>query len=207
MHKEIESYVSSCHSCQSNKPSHQSPIGLLSPLPIPSRPWETVTIDFITQLPRSTKGHDAIMVFVDKLTKMVHFAATTTTIDAPGAATLFFDNIVRLHGLPKTLVSDRDVRFTSNFWRSLRTLLGTSLMMSTAYHPQTDGQTERANRTLEEMLRATVSFNQRDWDLHLTAAEIAFNNSIHASTGFSPYYLNSGQQIYLPLDITASINR
>ena len=203
MHAEIQSYVTSCHSCQSNKPNTQSPMGLLHPLSIPQRPWHTVSMDLITQLPRTQAGNDAIVVFVDKLTKMVHYAATTTTIDAPGLATLFFQHVVRHHGLPSTIVSDRDTRFTSNFWRCLFKQMGTTLMMSTAFHPQTDGQTERANRTLEEMLRSFVAFDQKDWDTHLVAAEIAFNNSVHASTGFTPFFLNSGQHVHLPLDLAA----
>jgi hypothetical protein len=199
MHDEIKAYVTSCYSCQANKPSTQRPIGLLQPLPIPERPWQTVSMDLITQLPRSAKGYDAIVVFVDKLTKMVHYAATSTSVDAPGLAALFFEHVVRHHGVPTTIVSDRDPRFTSNFWRSLWRLTGTTLAMSTAFHPQTDGQTERANRTLEEMLRAFVAFNQKDWDEHLIAAEIAFNNSQHASTGYTPFFLNSGQHVQLPL--------
>jgi hypothetical protein len=158
-------------------------------------------MDLITQLPPTDNGHDAIIVFVDKLTKMVHYAATTTTVDAPGVASLFFEHVVRMHGVPTSIVSDRDPRFTSLFWRSLWSLLGTKLAMSTAFHPQTDGQTERANRTLEEMLRAVVHFDQRDWDTHLIAAEIAFNNSVHASTGVSPFFFNFQQHPHLPLSV------
>ena len=157
-------------------------------------------MDLITQLPKTKKGNDAIVVFVDKLTKMVHFAACKTSIDAPQLAQLMFDTVVRLHGMPRSIVSDRDVRFTSRFWRALWNKMGTKLSMSTAYHPQTDGQTERANRTLEEMLRAYVSYQQDDWDEQLTAMEIACNISKQASTGYSPFYLNHGQDINLPID-------
>ena len=200
MHAEIRHYVATCLACQSNKPSTQLPMGLLQPLAVPDRPWQTVTLDLITQLPRSQAGHDAIVVFVDKLTKMVHYAATTTTVSAPQLAELFMQCVVRQHGVPESIVSDRDPRFTSHFWRALWAQLGTKLAMSTAFHPQTDGQTERANRTLEESLRAYVDYSQRDWDTHLLAAEIAFNNSVHASTGFTPFYLNSGQHFRLPMD-------
>ena len=175
-------------------------MGPLQPLPIPDRPWQQVSVDLITQLPRSRSGHDAIVVFVDKLTKMVHYVACTTNVTAPQLATLFMREVVRLHGVPSSILSDRDPRFTANFWRAFWDQLGTTLTMSTAYHPQTDGQTERANRTLEEMLRSRINFNQNDWDEHLALAELAYNNSIQASTGFTPFYLNYGQEVLLPLD-------
>ena len=160
-------------------------------------------MDFIMQLPRSKSGNDAIAVFVDKLTKKVCFAATKTTITAPETAQVFFHEIVRHYGVPSAIVSDRDVRFTSNFWKALWKQLGTKLAMSTAFHPQTDGQTERANRTLEDMLRAYVSYNQRDWDTKLDAAEIACNNAVQASTGYSPFFLNLGQHPSFPLALAA----
>ena len=117
-------------------------------------------MDLITQLPKSKSGKDAIVVFVDKLTKMVHYAATTTTVSASQLASIFFREVVRLHGIPSSILSDRDPRFTGKFWRNLWKHFGTNLTMSTAYHPQTDGQTERANRTLEEMMRSYVNFQQ-----------------------------------------------
>jgi len=175
-------------------------MGPMMPLPIPTRPWQQVSMDLITQLPRSRNGNDAIVVFVDKLTKMVHYVATTTTVSAPQLATLFMREVVRLHGVPESILSDRDPRFTAHFWRAFWSQLGTTLTMSTAYHPQTDGQTERANRTLEEMLRARINFKQTDWDDHLAVAELAINNAQQASTGFSPFRLNYGQEVQLPLD-------
>src|SRR4051812_10814739 len=155
-------------------------------------------MDFIVQLPITKSGYDAIVVFVDTFSKMVHFAPTKTTAMAPDTARLFFDHIFRLHGLPKSIVSDRDAKFTSKFWKSLFQTLGTKLAMSTAFHPQTDGQTERANRTLEDMLRAFTSYQQDDWDLYLTAAEYACNNAPNASTGMSPFKINSGQDLQSP---------
>jgi hypothetical protein len=201
MDDEIHKYVTSCDSCQRNKPSNQSKIGLLQPLPIPDRPWQQVSLDLITQLPKSSAGNDAIVVFVDKLTKMVHYVATTTNVTAPQLSQLFMREVCRLHGVPESILSDRDPRFTAHFWRALWAQLGTKLAMSTAYHPQTDGQTERANRTLEEMLRNYVSWRQTDWDQHLSALEMAYNNAKQASTGFSPYYLNYGREVSFPLDI------
>jgi len=196
----VRSYVTSCDACQRNKPSQQAPMGLSMPLPIPTRPWQQVSMDLITQLPRSRSGKDAIVVFVCKLTKMVHYVATTTNVTAPELADIFLREVIRLHGVPESILSDRDPRFTANFWRAFWTQLGTTLTMSSSYHPQSDGQTERANRTLEEMLRAFVSFRQDDWDRHLTMAELAVNNAQQTSTGFSPFYLNFGQEVSLPLD-------
>ena len=202
MDSEINTYVTSCLSCQTNKPTSQMPMGLLQPLPIPERPWQQVTMDLITHLPRTKDGNDAIVVFVDKLTKMIHCCPTVTTISAPQLATMFFREVIRPHGIiPSSIVSDRDPRFTSHFWSSLWSQLGTKLAMSTAFHPQTDGQTERANRTIEEMLRAYVSYEQDDWDVRLTAVEIAYNDSKQASSQFTPYYLNSGQHARLPLSV------
>jgi hypothetical protein len=175
-------------------------MGKLMPLPVPAYPWQQVSMDLITALPRSRSGHDAIVVFVCKLTKMVHFAATTTNVTAPQLATLFLQNILRLHGLPESILSDRDPRFTAHFWRAFWSQLGTTLTMSTAYHPESDGQTERSNRTLEEMLRSRINFQQNDWDEHLAAAELATNNAVQASTGFSPFYLNFGREAKLPFD-------
>lgn len=199
MKEDVNNYVRSCYKCQSNKPNNRHPLGLLQPIPVPERAWKQVSMDLITQLPKTKEGHDAIVVFVDKFTKMVHIAATTTSVTAPQLAQIFFREVIRLHGVPKSIISDRDPRFTSNFWKSLWTQLGTKLSMSTAYHPQTDGQTERTNRTLEDMLRAYVNYEQDDWDKHLVAAEIAINNSQQASSGFSPYFLNYHQHPNLPL--------
>ena len=193
MHAEIKKYVVSCLPCQSNKPSQQVPMGLLQPLPIPNKKWEVVTMDLITGLPVTKNGNDAIVVWVDKLSKKAHFAATVTTIDAPGLAKLMYNNVVRHHGIPNQIVSDRDPRFTANFWKCLWKLTGTTLAMSTAYHPQTDGQTERMNRTLEDMLRANTNYEQDNWDEYLITLEIAYNNSVQASTGFTPFFLDSGQ--------------
>jgi transposase InsO family protein len=204
LHEYVREYVSTCVPCQRNKPSTQLPIGLLQPLPIPEGPWQTVTMDLITALPRTQAGHDAIVVFVCKLTKWAIYVPTVTEVNAPRLAELFLQHVVRHHGLPRAIVSDRDPRFTSIFWQSLWSQLGTKLLMSTAFHPQTDGQTERQNRTLEENLRAYVNYEQDDWDTKLVAAELAYNTSEHASTGHSPFYLNYGYHPHLPLDAAVS---
>ena len=197
--EEVKEYVSSCPSCQINKSRTENAAGLLHPLPHPPRRWQQVSMDLITQLPPTLHHHDAIFVVVDKCSKMIHCIPTTTSVTAPELAQLFFREIVRHHGLPTSIISDRDPRFTSSFWTELWKQFGTRLAMSTAYHPQTDGQTERANRTIEQMLRSYVNVQQNDWDQHLTAIEIAYNNSKQASTGYSPFFLNSGQHPFFPL--------
>ena len=199
--QDIKKYVETCEECQRNKPSLQRPAGLLQPLEIPAQRWETVTMDFIVQLPKTPRGHDAITVFVDKLSKQVHFVPSKTTDTASDVARLFFDNVSRLHGMPTTIVSDRDSKFGSRFWKELHRLLDVKLAMSTAFHPQTDGQTERANQTLETILRAFVDQKQTNWDLLLTTAEFAYNNSINATTGYSPFFVNMGFHPRVPMSL------
>lgn len=195
MQRSIVQYVRSCESCQRNKPSQARPAGLLQPLPVPDAPWTDLSMDLITSLPKSKAGNDAIVVFVCRFTKQIHAIATHTTSTASDLARILLREVVRHHGLPKSIVSDRDPRFIAHFWKDLWALLQTKLNMSTSYHPQTDGQTERANRTLEDMLRAYVSAQQDDWDELLPLVEMAYNDSVQASTGFSPYYLNTGRNL------------
>jgi hypothetical protein len=201
MEQSVRTYVKSCSSCQRNKPSQQSPMGLQSPNVVPTRPWEIITLDYIVELPRTAKGHTAVITFVDRLTKMVHFYPCDSSITAKGTAEAFMDTIYRHHGLPKVIISDRDPKFTSKFWRTLFQSLGTRFNMSTARHARTDGQSERMNRTLEEMLRAFVQAPHRDnWDQYLSHLEFAYNDSVQASTGATPFFLNYGQHPCSVLD-------
>ncbi|GJP61476.1 hypothetical protein CLOP_g18631 [Closterium sp. NIES-67] len=154
---DVQQYVTSCATCQRMKSSRLRRAGLLQPLEPPSRPWQQVTMDFVTSLPAGPSGNDAILVVVDRLTKMAHFAACKTTITAEQTAKLFLTNIVRLHGIPSAIISDRDTRFTSNFWTKTWQQYGTRLHLSTAYHPQSDGQTERTNQTMEQLLHTTCT--------------------------------------------------
>ncbi|MCW3101545.1 MAG: uncharacterized protein JWL77_7163 [Chthonomonadaceae bacterium] len=199
MTEDVKEYIRSCPTCIGIKSRNQSPAGLLHSIPHPPRRWQQVSMDFIGPLPTTLTGYDCIFVVVDKSSKMIHCIPITTTATAPQLADLFFREIVRFHGIPTSIISDRDSRFTSSFWTELWKRLGTKLAMSTSYHPETDGQTERANRTIEDILRAYVNVNQDDWDQHLTTVEIAYNNSKHISTGFSPFYLNYGQHPSFPL--------
>src|ERR1051325_4161804 len=206
MFKDVKKCINSCDSCQRNKSNNQQTAGLLQTLPTPTTRWQQITMDFIVQLPKTPRGYDAITVFVDRLSKRAHFIPCTTDITAPGVAKLFFENIFRLHGLPKTIISDRDPKFTSKFWTALFKLLETKLAMSTAFHPQTDGQTERMNRTLEEMLRAYTTYHQNQWDECLSATEFAYNNSKQTSTGQTPFELDNGQHPLLPTDLDQITN-
>ena len=139
MKQDVAQFVAKCMTCQLVKAEHQRPAGQLQPLPIPEWKWETISMDFITGLPRTKKGNDSIMVVVDKLSKAAHFIHVQTTYKAVQIAHLFMQNVLRLHGLPKVIISDRDVKFTSTCWRTLFAELGTQLNFSTTYHPQTDG--------------------------------------------------------------------
>jgi hypothetical protein len=197
--KDVENYVLNCPICQRNKAQTVKKAGLLQPLPVPSFKWESVSMDFITQLPVTKNGHDAIVVFVDRLSKMVHFAPTTTICSAQGVARLFNHYVFEYHGMPSEPISDRDSRFTSKFWTELARLLGTKLKMSTAFHPQTNGQTERANRVPEDYLRHYVSPTQDDWDEWLPQAKFSATNAWQESIRNTPFMLNFDQQPRTPL--------
>jgi hypothetical protein len=201
LREDVVAYVNDCIACQLSKTTTSAPAGLLQPIPIPDHRWECVTMDFVGPLPRTPDGHDCILVVVDKLTKMAHFMATSIGFDndAVGTARLFFDGVVRLHGIPLTIISDRDSRFTSRFWTALWKLTGTQLKHATAGHQQTDGQTENMIKHLKRYLIAYTQDDTEGWDRHLTAAEIAFNNSRQSSTGYTPFFLNYGSHPHLPL--------
>eukprot|EP00253_Pinus_taeda_P007798 PITA_07798 len=198
MKKQVIEYLARCLECQQIKEEHQHPAGLLQPLPIPEWKWETISMDFITGLPQTRKNHDSIMVVVDKLSKVAHFIPVHSTYKAVQIAHLFMQNVFRLHGLPKVIISDRDVKFTSTFSRTLFAELGTQLNFSTAYHPQTDGQTERVNQVLEDMLRAYMMTKPTQWEEYLHLVEFAYNNGYHTSTQLSPFEVLYGRKCRTP---------
>ncbi|KAL0533560.1 hypothetical protein IC582_027595 [Cucumis melo] len=187
MKREVAECVSKCLVCQQVKAPRQKPAGLLQPLSIPEWKWENVSMDFITGLPRTLRGFTVIWVVVDRLTKSAHFVPGKSTYTASKWAQLYMSEIMRLHGVPVSIVSDRDARFTSKFWKGLQTAMGTRLDFSTAFHPQTDGQTERLNQVLEDMLRACALEFPGSWDSHLHLMEFAYNNSYQATIGMAPF--------------------
>jgi hypothetical protein len=181
--KDVQVFVNSCDSCQPVKASNQQPPGLLQPLELPPRRWAHVTMDFITGLLTTLEGHNAILVFVDKLSKMVRFAPTTTSVSSIQVARLFTDKVGALFGLPSRIITDRDPTFTGQWFGDFCRLLGIHQALSTSFHPQTDGQTERTNRVLEDFHRHFISPQQKDWHDLLPAAEFAVINSVHDSHG------------------------
>lgn len=201
LRRDVERFVERCRVCQLSK-GKASNAGLYLPLPIPTQPWTDVSMDFVLGLPRTQKGFDSIFVVVDRFSKMAHFIPCKKTTDAVTVAVLFFREIYRLHGLPTSLVSDRDTRFLSHFWRSLWKRLGTSLDMSSAYHPQSDGQTEVTNRSLGNLMRCLVGDNLKTWDSKLAQAEFAHNHALNRSSGFCPFKVVYGLVPRGPLDLT-----
>jgi len=199
MKTEIAEFVGRCLICQQVKIEHQRPAGPMQRIELPEWKWEHVTMDFVTGLPKTRGFHDAIWVIVDRLTKSAHFLAIRTTLPLEGLAKLYIEEIVRLHGVPVSIISDRDPRFTSRFWGSLQQALGTRLKFSTAFHPQTDGQSERTIQTLEDMLRACTLDWAGHWDEHLPLIEFAYNNSYHSSIGMAPYEALYGRPCRSPV--------
>eukprot|EP00253_Pinus_taeda_P011610 PITA_11610 len=198
MKKHVVEYLARCLECQQIKTEHQHPAGLLQPLPIPEWKWEIISMDFITGLPKTKRNNDSIMVVVDKLSKAAHFIPVQSTYRAVQIAHIFMQNVFRLHGLPKTIISDRDVKFTSAFSRALFAELGTQLNFSTTYHPQTDGQMERVNQMVEDMLRACVMQKTTQWEDYLHLVEFAYNNGYHTSIQMSPFEVLYGRKCRTP---------
>ena len=200
---EIRDFVMGCSVCQQEKAVHRVPAGLLQPLKLPEQKWADVSMDYIMGLPRSESGYDGILTVVDRATKMVHVLPVTQTITAAETARLYWDRIGRLHGMPRSIVSDRDPRFVSKFWRELWRVLGSTLRMSSAYHPQTDGQTEAMNRVVEMVLRCVLHADRdySSWESVLPTVEFVINNSPSQATGYTPFYLNYGFHPCTPADL------
>jgi transposase InsO family protein len=189
----VQNWVASCLTCQQAKPDRSKYPGLLQPLPIPKTAWHTISMDFIEGLPRSQR-YDCILVVVDLFTKYAHFVTLSHPFSALTVAQSFFKHIYKLHGLPSAIVSDRDKIFISHFWKQLFKLAGVSLRMSSSYHPQTDGQTERVNQCLETYLRCFVHACPSKWASWIAAAEFWYNTSHHSSIGRSPFEALYGYQ-------------
>ncbi|KAL0401393.1 UNVERIFIED_CONTAM: Transposon Tf2-11 polyprotein [Sesamum latifolium] len=197
MQDNVETYVRTCLICQQDKADHQKKAGLLQPLPIPTRPWESVSMDYISGLPK-VGDLGSIIIVVDRLSKYATFIAAPKHATAEGTAHLFFKHIVKYWGLPKDIVSDRDSCFIGFFWTELFKILGSKLFMSSSYHPQSDGQTERFNSMLEEYLRHFVRGTQKDWVKLLDVAQLCFNAQKSSSTNKSAFEIITGQQPLLP---------
>ncbi|GKC15216.1 putative reverse transcriptase domain-containing protein [Tanacetum coccineum] len=195
----IAEYVGKCLTCSRVKAECQKPSGLLVQPEIPIWKWERITMDFITKLPKTLNGHDTIWVIVDRLTKSAHFIPTRETDSMETLTRLYIKEIVSRHGVPISIISDRDSHFTSRFWQSLQSALGTQLDMSTTYHPETDGQSERTIQTLEDMLRACVIDFGKGWEKHLPLVEFSYNNSYHASIKAAPFEALYGRKCRSPV--------
>ena len=199
MKADVASYVASCGVCQQVKAERRRPAGKLQSLEVPMMPWDDITMDFVVGLPRTQRGKDSIWVVVDRLTKVAHFIPVRTTNSASDLAPIYVREIVRLYGVPNSIVSDRDAKFVSKFWESLQKAMGTQLKFSTTFHPQTDGQSERTIQTLEDMLRSCVLSWKGSWEDHLPLVEFAYNNSYHASIRMSPFEALYGRKCRSPL--------
>jgi transposase InsO family protein len=197
--RDVVEYVTLCDTCQRVKAQHQRPAGLLQPLQVHEWKWEEIAMDFIVGLPRTQSGYDSIWVIMDRLTKIAHFIPVKTTDSGPQLIELYMSRIVCLHGVPKKIVSDRETQFTSKFCERLHETLDTQLRFSSAYHPQNDGQTERVNQILEDILRACVLQYGRSWDKSLPYAEFSYNNSYQESLKMAPFEMLYGRRCQTPL--------
>jgi len=195
----IASYVQGCDRCNRTKTFPARPLGQLTPTQIPSDTWQIISVDLIVGLPES-QGQDSIMVVVDRLSKMIHVIPTTEKLSSEGLARLFRDHVWKHHGLPQQVISDRGPQFVSGFMKELNGLLGIKIASSTAYHPQTDGQTERINQEVEQYLRLFVNHCQDDWTDWLALAEFSYNNKVQASTRQTPFMLNFGKHPRLGIE-------
>ncbi|WMV18820.1 hypothetical protein MTR67_012205 [Solanum verrucosum] len=187
MKRDIAKFVARCSNCQQVKAEHQGPGGLTQDIDMLTWKWEDVNMNFVVGLPRTRRQHDSIWVIVDRLTKSAHFLPVKVSYSAEDYAKLYIKEIVNLHGAPLSIISDRGAQFTSYFWRSFQSGLGTQVKLSTAFHPQTDGQAERTIQTLEDMLRACVIDFKGNWDYHLPLIEFSYNNSYHSSIAMAPF--------------------
>ncbi|PKU66246.1 hypothetical protein MA16_Dca014096 [Dendrobium catenatum] len=197
--RDVERFIKRCRVCVVAKTQGKK-IGLYTPLPVPEGPWTDVSLDFVLGLPRTQVSKDSIMVVIH-----LHFVACSKTLDATYVADLYFKDIVRLHGIPKTMTSDQDVKFFSHFWKTLWAKLGTKLQFSSTAHPQTDGQTETMNRSLGNLLRCFVGKNIKQCYMVLPQIEFAFNLSVNQAKGHTPFQVAYGSNSLTPLDLIPQI--
>jgi len=199
MRKEVADYVAKYSICQQVKVEHRKPAGLLQPLPIPEWKWEMITMDFVSGLPRGNRGNDAISVIMDQLTKSALFLPLKMTDPDDKLAKIYMNEVVRLYGVPTSIVSDRDPRFTSRLWLSIQRALGMNLSISTAFHPQTDGQSEIVIQISKDLLRACALEFGGNWEEHLSLVEFMYNNSYQTTIGMAPFEALYGRKCRTPL--------
>ena len=199
MKKDIYEYMSKCLTCQQVKAEHQVPSGLLNPFPIAQWKWDNITMDFVSGFPLTQRKHEAVWVIVDRLTKSAHFLPVRLDYSMDHLMELYVSEIVRLHGIPLSIVSDRDPRFTSRFWKELQSAFSTRLNFSTAFHPQTERQSERVIQALEDMLHGCVLDFSGSWDRHIPLMDFAYTNSYQSSIGMAPYEAFYGGRCRTPM--------
>jgi hypothetical protein len=199
MNRDVFHFITKCLDCQQVKANHHHPTGLLQPHDVPMSKWEVISMDFVVGFPLTSHRHNAILVIVDKLTKSSHFILVRNSYDVTNVARVFVSEVICLHGIPKKIISDRDSIFTSRFFTSLQSTLGTQLNLSTTYHPETDRKTERVNQVIEDMLRMYFINNQNQWEKYLPLVEFAYNNSFHSSIGMPPCEALYGRPCRTPL--------
>lgn len=202
--RDVQAYCAGCVTCQQFKDNRVKPLGEPQPIPLPERRWGSVAMDFITHLPVTPRGFNSITTIVDRFSRRVHFMPSKDTDTALDTARSFFNEVFRLHGLPDSIISDRDPKFTSAFWEHLMKMCDIKLRRSSSHHPQTDGSSEIMNRLVEKYLRCYCSLNQHDWDSLLPTAEFAFNSSRLEATGYTPFELDLGWNPSSPLDMLTS---
>jgi len=198
--RDVEKYVEGCDLCQRMKNRTEEPAGKLKLSEVPQKTWSHLIVDFITKLP-VVAGKDAILVVCNRLSKMTHFVATTERTSAEGLARLFRDNVWKLHRLPESMVSGRGLQFAAELTKELNRMLGIKTKLSTTFHPQTDGQTERMNQELEQYLRFFIEHRQKDWPEWLAMAEFVINNKVHTATKISPFMANYRKELRMGGDI------
>ncbi|OWB76130.1 hypothetical protein B5S32_g280 [[Candida] boidinii] len=192
MDRDIADYIKRCQVCQRTKQQTTPTAGLFLPLPIPKGRWTDITMDFVGPFPATSRGYDTIMVVVDRATKRAHFIPTKKQLSSADTAQLYLDNVFKHHGIPNNIISDRDTRFTAAFWQTLHGRFGTSLFFSTTNHPQTDGQSERTIRTLQQLIRAFCLRDILNWDLYTYGLEFSYNSTVHSTIKMEPFKADYG---------------
>ncbi|MCO5592007.1 hypothetical protein L7F22_046000 [Adiantum nelumboides] len=199
LRRDVDAFVRECIICPKVKFDRQKALGLLQPLPIPDKPWESIGMDFIFDLSRMQTENDGIWTIICRFSKHAHFIPVRKKIVPDQMARLFMSNIFKYHGMPQSIVSDRDPRMTSLFWRGLFENMGTMLEFSSSFHPQTDGQSEETNSTVLDLLKCYVLEHKGKWEQYLPLVEYAYNNTVHSSIGKAPFEIVEGSKKVPPI--------